>query len=92
MIVGSAADLAGGGFEDYRVGGSKYQTGPEFWAGLFNYLKSPKDIPGYQTPKTSVTVNQSLNFQHPGTDAQKTGDSTKAATKEAIAQMPATVR
>jgi hypothetical protein len=92
LIVGSAADMAGGKFEDYRVGGSKYQTGPEFWEGVFNYFRNPKDIPGYQATKPSVTVNQNLNFQHPGTDAQKTGDSTKAATKEAIAQMPATVR
>lgn len=45
--------------------------------------------PAAPTPKQDVTVSQVLNFQHSGTEPQKTADSVKHAVQTAFRQMAA---
>lgn len=49
----------------------------------------PTNLPPIVANKTqTVNVQQNLNFQHDGKDAQKVGDSTKKAVKDAFRQLP----
>lgn len=50
-------------------------------------VAAPSRLPATQpAANQNVTVNQNLNFQHDGKDAQKTGDSTSRAVKHAMQQ------
>lgn len=49
----------------------------------------PPAVPTPGSPAPSIEVNQTLNFNHDGSNATQTGDSTKKAVKDAFRQLSA---